>query len=83
MNNRQCYFIYPRDKRGKLTGHYICVMVHEGKIFHGMALCSVNDSFNKETGRKLAHERALKSIEKHKTKKEGLLSKLMNHIKGA
>lgn len=96
MNNRQCYFIYPRDKNGELTGHSICVMMHKGKIFHGQALCSPNDNFNKSLGRKLAHDRALDSIKRHESrlakeaviaacpvvKSENLLTKVVNALKG-
>ena len=57
------YYIYVRDKNGnRVTGHTICVMVHDGKIFHGTALCSDSDQFSYEKGRELAKEKALASI---------------------
>ena len=52
------FYIYPKDKNGKHTGHTICVILREGRMFHGECLCSLNDQFNKETGRKLSLERA-------------------------
>ncbi len=55
---REHYYIYTRNKHGKLTGHTICVLLKEGKIFHGVANCSETDQFSKKTGRKLALQRA-------------------------
>lgn len=85
MNNRQCYFIYPRDKNGNLTGHSICVMMHNGKVFHGQSLCSPNDNFNKTTGRNLAYQRALDSIQRHEQRlnSESLLGKIVTMFKGS
>lgn len=56
--NRSHYYIYPRDKRGVRTGHTICVLLKDGKIFHGTALCSIKDQFSRAEGRKRALERA-------------------------
>jgi hypothetical protein len=56
--SRQMYFHYPKDKRGQYTGHSICMMIRDGQIFHGEALCSDEDNFNKKIGRVLAQERA-------------------------
>lgn len=53
------FFIYPKDAKRKFTGHTYCVLLHNNKMFHGEALCSDKDQFNKEVGRKLAYERAL------------------------
>lgn len=53
------YFIYPRDKQGKRTGHTICVLAREGRIYHGTALCAATDQFAFKRGRELAKERAL------------------------
>lgn len=59
MTNRSdYYFIYPRNKNGKRTGHCICVLLRENKMFHGEALCSENDQFSKKQGRLLSFERA-------------------------
>lgn len=62
---REQYFIYPRDKSGKRTGHTICVLIKDGKIFHGTALCSGTDQFSRKVGRELATERALQAFENH------------------
>ena len=70
MNTRECYFIYPRDHHGELTGHSICVMIHGGKIFHGSSYCSPDDQFDKKLGRELAHRRALASIQKYEDRKK-------------
>lgn len=60
------YFIYVRDKNGvRITGHTICVMVRDGKIFHGTSLCSKKDNFNYETGRELALKKALESYRRY------------------
>lgn len=66
MNSRKThYFIYPRDKSGKRTGQTIAILIHEGKAFHGLAMCSEEDSFCKATGRELALERAYEALERH------------------
>lgn len=94
MNNRKCYFIYPRDMQGNLTGHTICVMSHDGGVFHGTALCGPNDNFEKKLGRELAKERAEETIRKYDerckqnskedeaTKSENLLLRLFPSLKG-
>lgn len=65
---REQYFIYPRDINGKRTGHTICVLIKDGKIFHGTALCSDTDQFSRKVGRELATERALRAFESHTEK---------------
>lgn len=65
MNRRELFYIYPRDKRGKRTGHTICIIQKEGKMFHGVTLCSPNDNFSKAEGRKRAQERALEAYQRH------------------
>lgn len=65
---REQYFIYPRDKSGKRTGHTICVLIRDGKIFHGTALCSGTDQFARKTGRILATERAIAAFDVHAEK---------------
>jgi hypothetical protein len=52
------FFIYPKDNRGKHTGHVICVLLRSGRMYEGTALCSKDDQFNKNEGRILAFERA-------------------------
>ncbi len=68
--SRAHYFIYPRNKQGKRTGHTICVLTKDGMIFHGTALCSDGDQFEFKKGRELSMERALQAYEKHKAKLE-------------
>jgi hypothetical protein len=67
---RTHYFIYPRDKKGQRTGHTICVIMRDGKIFHGSALCSDGDQFEFKRGRQLAMERALEVYSRHQEKLE-------------
>lgn len=63
------YFIYPRDKNGLRTGQTIAVLVHEGRMFHGIATCSKEDTFSKATGRELALYRAKLALDKHLARK--------------
>ena len=56
--SREQYYIYPKDKQGKRTGHCICVIVREGMVFHGISLCAEDDQFVFSVGRALALERA-------------------------
>jgi len=53
------FFIYPQDKNGKHLGVTICVVLRDGRMYHGEALCSENDQFNKKVGRELSFERAI------------------------
>ena len=59
------FFIYPKDSHRRPTGHTYCILLHNNKMFHGEALCSDKDQFNKEVGRKLAYERALAAAHKN------------------
>jgi len=59
MNRKECIFIYPEDKTGKRTGHTICVIYRNGKMYFGESLCADTDQFCKQTGRELAFQRAL------------------------
>lgn len=94
MNTRSQYFIYPRDKNGNLLGITICVLSHDNKVFHGQALCSKEDTFNKKVGREIALARANKALEKFKLKtgsrydrtiaaSESLLAKMVNMFRGS
>lgn len=58
------FFIYPRDQKRKRTGHCICVLLREGQMFEGTALCSKVDNFSRKEGRRLAFERAVTAYEK-------------------
>lgn len=58
------FFIYPKDKNDKRTGHTICVLLDsdkEGnpKVYYGISLCSEKDQFSFDTGRTIALQRAL------------------------
>lgn len=64
------YFIYPRDKAGKRTGQTICILLHEGKMFHGISTCSEEDQFCKKTGREVALQRAERSVALYESRKE-------------
>src|SRR5216684_3179493 len=59
MSKPDYFFIYPKDKNGKPTGHTICIYQRDGKNFIGEAICSEQDVFNKEKGRKLSLDRAM------------------------
>lgn len=63
------YFIYPRNKEGKRTGQTLCVLMHDGRIFHGMSTCSNDDQFCKTTGRNLALTRAQQCVERYERRK--------------
>lgn len=63
------YFIYPRNKEGKRTGQTLCVVLHDGRIFHGLSTCSQADQFNKNTGRELALNRAKQCVERYERRK--------------
>lgn len=69
--NRTHYYIYPRDKNGKRTGHTICVLLKEGKIFHGTALCSGQDQFSRVEGRQIALERAEEAYDRYIARQQG------------
>lgn len=65
MSRTDHYFIYPRTKNGNRTGHTICVLIRNGKVFHGTSLCSENDQFELKKGRLLAKERAEEAYNRH------------------
>lgn len=59
------YYIYPVSKKNERTGHTICVLVRDGKIFHGITLCSKKDQFSYVKGRQLAKSRAIEAYNRH------------------
>ncbi len=66
------FFIYPKDKKGKKSGHSICIMLDKDKdgqprVYYGISLCSLQDQFTYETGRKLALDRATEAKNKKLT----------------
>jgi hypothetical protein len=71
MNRTDHYFVYLYDKRGNRTGHTVCLLLRDGKMFHGESLCADTDQFNKKVGRTIALNRALDAyqtyLEKVKT----------------
>lgn len=63
MGKNNHFFIYPEDKKGKRTGHTICVLLGldrdgSSRVYYGIALCSNKDQFSYKEGRKLSLERA-------------------------
>ena len=59
MSNRtKEFYIYPKDRHGNRTGHVICVILRDGMMFEGTALCSENEQFCKAVGRNIAFNRA-------------------------
>lgn len=71
MTNRSDhYFIYPRNKNGKRTGHCICIILREGLMFHGTSLCSEKDQFSKKEGRLIAFDRAVEAYMRYVDRKE-------------
>lgn len=67
MNRKDHYFVYIYDKNGKRTGHTICLLLRDGKMFHGESLCANTDQFNKKIGRQIAFNRAMEAFNKHRT----------------
>lgn len=62
---RDHYYIYPTDKNGNRTGHTICVLLKDGKIFHGTTLCSPEDQFEYKVGREKSKARAEEAYARH------------------
>lgn len=65
MNRRETIFIYPKTKNGERTGHTIAVVIREGMMFYGEALCSKEDQFSRKEGRELALVRAEERYKKY------------------
>lgn len=64
------FFIYPKDKSGKVTGHTICIALRDGEMYEGVTLCSEEDNFSRKIGRQIALARALDAYEKVKAKRQ-------------
>lgn len=78
MSNRtDHFFIYPKGTDGHPTGNTICVLLREGKMYHGEAICSDDDQFDKKIGREIAYDRAVEAADaaSNKTKKEDVKKK--------
>lgn len=71
MNRKEVIYFYPRDEHGKRTGHTIAIVLKEGLMFYGEALCSKADQFCKKTGRELAKQRAEEKYLRYKERIEG------------
>ena len=65
------YYIYPKNKEGKRTGQTLCVLLHDGRIFHGLSTCSKEDQFCRSTGRKIALIRAQGAVSRYEARKRG------------
>ena len=65
VSRKDHYYIYPVSKKNERTGHTICVLVRDGKIFHGITLCSKKDQFSYVKGRELAKKRAIEAYNRH------------------
>lgn len=76
MDNK-CFY-YPKDKDGERIGNTLCVLVRDGRIFIGEAVCSVEDQFCKATGREFASRRAEAAYESwiSNRNKKGFFAKL-------
>jgi len=60
---------YPKQINGKRTGNTICVLIVDGRIFVGEAVCSHKDQFSKKIGRTIAKGRAMESVQRFLEKK--------------
>lgn len=58
MNRHNAIFVYPQDKNGKRIGNTLAIILREGMMFFGEAVCSEGDQFSKKVGRELALQRA-------------------------
>ncbi len=58
MDRTKEFYIYPKTKHNKRTGHVICVILRDGCMFQGIALCAEEDNFSYKLGRQLSKERA-------------------------
>lgn len=58
MNRHNAIYIYPRDMHGNRIGNTIAVIIRDGMMFFGEAVCSENDQFSKKVGREVATKRA-------------------------
>ena len=61
-----------------VTDATVCTFELDGKTYTGLAACSAHDTFNKETGRKLALARALKQLTLSKKVREAIWQRYFN-----
>ena len=67
--DKKYFFIYPKDKNGKRTGHTLCILMGVDKnniprAYYGIALCSEKDQFSYVEGRSRALARAEEAYSK-------------------
>jgi len=73
MNRHNAIFIYPQDKHGNRIGNTIAVVLRDGMMFFGEAVCSENDQFCKATGRELALQRAEERYKRYLSRQKNML----------
>ncbi len=73
MNRENAIFIYPRDMHGNRIGNTIAVIVRDGMMFFGEAVCSEFDQFCKKTGRELATQRAEERYTRYLSRQKEML----------
>jgi hypothetical protein len=54
------------------TGRTLCTVVVKGKVYHGTATCSKEDSFCRNVGRKISMANALKATELSKIQRRNV-----------
>lgn len=78
MNRSDHYFIYPLNEFKKRSGHTICIILRDGMMFHGEALCGPSDQFSKKEGRLLSFERALAAYMRYLARQKAKLNEGTN-----
>jgi hypothetical protein len=69
-DKEDCAYHYPKNKDGTKTGHTLCILVREDRIFVGESRCGGTDQFSRSTGRSIAKGRAEKSYARYLAKKQ-------------
>lgn len=70
MKETEAYH-YSKNNQGKRTGSTVCIIVRDGHIFVGEAVCSPEDTFSRKVGRELARGRAEARHQRYRNKIEG------------
>ncbi len=73
MNRHNAIYVYPRDQHGKRIGNTIAVIVRDGMMFFGEAVCSEADQFCKKTGREIATLRAEERYQRYLSRQKNML----------
>ncbi len=77
---------YTKDKHGRRTGNTVCVLLREGRIFFGEAICSSEDQFARYKGREVAKRKAQDSYARwlqkalEREKSDSIVTKLVNVV---